>query len=123
MQILIIEPNTFRQRQLKLLLTALGNKSSDIESADCAEAGLRSLQSKRFGCCFLAASLSGTESCVRIIEQARGGIGTRSVPIIVFGEATEGMVVAAKKAGAWAVLAMPLSLEVVENVIQHVLMK
>jgi DNA-binding NtrC family response regulator len=123
MQILIIEPNTFRLRQIKLLLTALGKKSSDIEGTDSAEAGLSSLRSKRFGCCFLAASLSTNESCVRVIEQIREGMMTRSVPIIVFGEATEGMVMSATKAGAWAFLGMPLSLEAVENVIRQVLEK
>jgi DNA-binding NtrC family response regulator len=120
MQIVIIESNTFRQRQLKMLLTMLGNKASDVELTDSAAAGLSVLRAKRFDCCFLAVELSGQVKCVTVIEEIRSGLVLRSMPIIVLGEATTETVVAATKAGAQAFLTVPLSLENVESVFRQV---
>jgi CheY-like chemotaxis protein len=83
MKILIIDTESHRQRQLRLVLGALGHRTADVESAPELKPGLSALRARRFDLCFL--SLDAGEAAVATLEAARGGFASGSVPVIVFG--------------------------------------
>ena len=115
MKILIVEPDTNRQRQLRTILTSLGHKSADVETANDSKSALSLLRKKRFDCGFICMGSPQMDG-MELLKGLRGGASTKSLPLIVYsGEVTKENVIAAHEAGSSAFLAYPFSVSDVET--------
>src|SRR4051794_14030910 len=109
MNMLIVDPDANRQRQLRTILASLGYKTTNIDSIADLNAALATLQKKRFDCCFLAMTEPRTDS-YSVLKAIRAAVPTKAIPVIVFGsDATRENVLSAVEAGASSFLAYPFT--------------
>ncbi|MCB0323874.1 MAG: response regulator [Bdellovibrionales bacterium] len=117
MKILIVEPDTNRQRQLRTILSSLGHKSAEIESTLDSKGAISLLRKKRFDCSFISMA-PGQFDALELLKNIRTGGSSRTLPVIIYsGEVTKENVVSAHEAGSNAFLAYPFSVSDVESVI------
>ena len=115
MKILIVEPDAHKHRQLRTILTSLGHKSADIEGAIDKRSMTVLLRKRRFDFMFLDMQTEAGNS-VEMLKGIRGGVSTRTLPVIMFSaEVTKDSVMASHEAGANGFLAYPFSVSDVEN--------
>jgi len=121
MKILIVEPDTSRQRQLRTILASLGHKSGEIETVGDNKTAINTLRKKRFDCAFL--SMGPTMDALALLKEIRSG-SSKGLPSIVYSsEVTKENVVSAAEAGATTFLAYPFSVSDVENVVKQAILK
>jgi len=118
MKILIVEPDTNRQRQLRTILASLGHKSGELETVADAKAGINAVRKKRFDCAFI--TLTPPIDGLALVKEIRGSGSTKSMALIVYStEVTKENVISAKEAGATTFLAYPFSVSDVELVLKQ----
>lgn len=118
MKILIVESDTGRQRQLRTILTSLGHKSAETESASDGQAAIKMLRKKRFDCCFVSMS-SPQFDPLPLLKNIRSGGSSKNLPVVMFSsEATKEHVIASHEAGASGFLTYPFSVSDVEGAIR-----
>ena len=116
-RILLIEPGSSRQRQLRSLFTACGVKSVDIDSVDDMAKAVGLLRKRRYDLCFLATTLPGT-SLRDSISQVRSNSFGRPTLIVAVGPAlTREEVRLVLDSGVQGILTAPFSLAHVEEVL------
>ena len=118
MKILIVEPDTNRQRQLRTILSSLGHKSGELENALDVKAGINAIRKKRFDCAFV--TLTPPTDGLAFVKEIRGSNSTKSMALIVYSsEVTKENVISAAEAGATTFLAYPFSVSDVELVLKQ----
>lgn len=123
MKILIVEPEPNKQRQLRTILTSLGHKSADIETANDNRNALGTLRKKRFDCAFVEMNAGGVDG-MALLKDIRTGGSSRSLPVVMYSsEVTKENVIAAHETGANGFLAYPFSVSDVEGVIHRAIGK
>lgn len=122
MKILIIEPDTNRQRQLRTILASLGHKSGEIETVSDSKAASSTMKKKKFDCTFVGifSNFDGHS----IVKEIRASATNKSIPCIVYSsEITKESVIAAKESGANNIVGYPFSVSDVELVIKQIFPK
>ena len=115
MKILIVEVDSGRQRQLRTILSSLGHKSAEIESAGDQKSAISLLRKKRFDCSFVSMSCPQFDS-IELLKNIRTGGSSRNLPVVMYStEVTKDNVVASHEAGASGFLAYPFSVSDVEG--------
>ncbi|HMO18072.1 MAG TPA: response regulator [Oligoflexia bacterium] len=114
MRILITESDATRQRQLRTILTSLGHKSADIETASDSKSALSMIRKKRYDVAFFChegSSFNGLE----LIRELRGGT-SKSLPIVLFSpNMSREILLEANQVGANGFLSYPFSVSDVED--------
>ena len=117
MKILIVEPDTNKQRQLRTILTSLGHKSADVETTNDKKGAISLLRKKRFDCAF-ADMDEETVAAIDLVKDVRSGGSSRGLPIILYSAVvTKESVLSSHDAGARGFLAYPFSVSTVEAAI------
>jgi CheY-like chemotaxis protein len=119
MKILIAEPVTTRQRQLRTVLSALGHRSSDIEVVTDPSATLTAAKQRHFDCVFV----SHTERFdgVALVQEVRRDSHLQSLPVVLYSpRLTKEVILAVAGAGTRHFLAYPFTVRDVEAVIRAV---
>lgn len=117
MKILIVEPDTNRQRQLRTILSSLGHKSGEIESVPDSKTAISVIRKKRFDCCFICLGAAGLDA-IDLLKNIRSGGSSRSLPVVIFSpDVTKENVITSHESGANGFLAYPFSVSDVETVL------
>lgn len=117
MKILIVEPDTSRQRQLRTILSSIGHKSGEIETANDSKGAISLLRKKRFDISFVAMDAEQFDA-LELLKNIRTGGSSRGLPVVMYTpDVTKDKVVGAHEAGASGFLAYPFSVSDVETVI------
>lgn len=115
MRILIIDPSSSRQQQLRSILTTLGVRSNEIDVSDSLVAATKEVGRHRFDVCF-PALLNDLDGLVAFIQAARSSALNGSTAIYPFAPGvTRELVMEVKRAGANGLLALPFTLAGVET--------
>ena len=121
MKILIVEPDTSRQRQLRTILASLGHKSGEIESVSDNKSAVNTLRKKRFDLAFIA--MGPSLDALGLLKEIKSG-SSKGLPAIVYSsEVTKENVVSAHEAGAATFVAYPFSVSDVETVVNQAIAK
>lgn len=116
MRILITESDATRQRQLRTILTSLGHKSADIETAADTKSALSMIRKKRFDVAFFCHD-SGSFNGLDLIKELRGGT-SKSLPVVLFSpNMSRDILLEANQVGANGFLSYPFSVSDVEDAI------
>lgn len=117
MKILIVEPDTNRQRQLRTILSSIGHKSGEIETATDDKGAISLLRKKRFDISFVSMD-APQYNAMDLLKNIRSGGSSKSLPVVMYTpEVTKDKVVGAHEGGANGFLAYPFSVSDVENVL------
>ncbi len=115
MKILLIEPDSHKQRQLRTILTSLGHRSADIEAASDRKTATSLVRKKKFDCSFLTMEGAGVDA-VDFLKDVRTSGSSRTLPIIVYSnEVTKEKIVAAHEAGSSGFVSYPFSVSDIES--------
>ncbi len=117
MKILIVEPDTNKQRQLRTILTSLGHRSGDVETVNDKKGAISLLRKKRFDCAF--ADMDAEEvAAIDLVKELKTSGTSRTLPVVVYSAlVTKENVVSSHDAGAKGFLAYPFSVSTVEAAI------
>lgn len=119
MLVLIIDPNTKRQQQLRSVLASLGHRSSDVESCRDPEAGAVMLRKKRYDVCFFAFDPPVAKYFETLKDAGRGTFARPTAIVAMSATTTREFVRTAVMSGAATFLASPFSVEAVEGVLRR----
>jgi len=115
MKILIIDNEMTRQRNLRSILTSLGLKSADIESADDPVTGIVSMKKKTFNVVFLFKEFPKTTG-VEVVREIRSNSRLRNIPIVMYSpDVNKEIILESVQAGANGFLGYPFSVSDVES--------
>lgn len=114
MKILILDPDTARQRQLRLILGSLGRKSSEILAVADPKDAVRVIRGGAVGCCFFTLSRPHFDPLATIGE-IRSTDAFKRLPIITVGvNAVAEDVAEAARAGVTYFLTYPFTADNVQ---------
>jgi len=117
MKILIAEPDTNRQRQLRTILSSLGNKSAEIETANDNKAVQSFTRKKRYEILFVSHCPDEGLDGIQLVKEMRGG-SNKSIPIILFSTKMDrDLVLLSHQTGASGCLGYPFSVSDVEEIL------
>ena len=119
MKLFIIDNEVTRQRNLRSILSSLGYKSAEVESADDPSNGIAALKKKAFNACFVFLGLPKV-SGLDVVKEIRANSRLKSLPVIVYsGEVSKENVMESVQAGASGFLGYPFSVSDVESALKH----
>ena len=119
LKVFIIDNEVARQRNLRSILSSLGYKSGDVESADDPNNGLSALKKKHYNALFVYLTMPKMGG-LDVIRDARSNARLKSLPIIVYSsEVSKENVMEAVQAGANGFLGYPLSVSDVASALRH----
>ncbi len=114
MKILITESDPNRQRQLRTILTSLGHKSANIETASDGKSTMSSARKKKFDMMFLCHEIGGING-LELIKELKSS-SFKSVPIILFSpNLSKEVLLEGHQIGANGFLSYPFSVNDVES--------
>ena len=123
MKILIAEPDTNRQRQLRTILSSLGHKSAEIETAIDNKSAQSLTRKKRFEIMFTSHCPDEGMDGVQIVKDMRSG-SNKSLPIVLFSTKMDrDLVLMAHQIGASGCLGYPFTVSDVEEVLTKIFKK
>lgn len=116
MRILITENDPNRQRQLRTILTSIGHKSAEIETASDSKTALSMIRKKKFDVAFFCYENDGVNG-LELIKELRGGT-SKSLPVVLFSpNLSREILLEANQVGANGFLSYPFSVSDVETAI------
>jgi len=114
MRIIIAEPDTSRQRQLRTILTSLGHKSADVETALDSKTTMSLLRKKRFDIAFFCHAPLSFDG-LKLVQDIRSS-NSKSLPIVLYSSSLDReTLLSANECGANGFLAYPFSVSDVED--------
>ena len=114
MKILISENDPTRQRQLRTILTSLGHKSANIETATDGKSTMSSAKKKKYDIMFLCHDSTGLNA-IEILKELKSS-SSKNVPIIFFSPSmSKEVLLEAHQIGACGFLTYPFSVSDVED--------
>lgn len=114
MRIIIAEPDTARQRQLRTILTSLGHRSAEVETFTDSKGTLSAIRKKRFDIGFFA-HIPSVFDGLKLIKDLRSGT-SKSLPVVLYSTSLDrDTLISANENGANGFLAYPFSVSDVEN--------
>ena len=114
MRIIIAEPDTARQRQLRTILTSLGHRSGDVETFTDSKGTLSAVRKKRYDLGFFS-HIPGIFDGVKLVKDLRNGI-SKSMPVVLYSTLLDReTLLSANESGANGFLAYPFSVSDVEG--------
>jgi CheY-like chemotaxis protein len=118
MKILIAEPVTSRQRQLRTVLAALGHRSSDIEVVTDPSSTLAAMKQRHFDC-VITSHTEGFDGAA-LVHEIRRDSHLQSLPVVLYSpKLTKELILAVAGAGTRHFLAYPFTVRDVEAVIHN----
>jgi CheY-like chemotaxis protein len=115
MKILIIDSEMTRQRNLRSILSSLGYKSAEIDSADDPNVGISNMKKKTYNVVFMYREFPKV-SGIEILQEIRSNARFRGVPIVLYSsEINKDVIVEGVQAGANSFLGYPFSVSDVES--------
>lgn len=116
MRIIIAEPDAGRQRQLRTILTSLGHKSAEVDTATDNKTTLSLVRKKRYDIAFFCHT-PGSFDGLKLVTELRSGT-SKSLPIVIYSSSLDReTLLNANQCGANGFLAYPFSVSDVENAI------
>ena len=116
MRIIIAEPDTNRQRQLRTILTSLGHKSAEVDTTTDSKSTLSNIRKKRYDLGFFCHT-PGTFDGLKLVVDLRGST-SKSLPVVIYSSSMDReTLLQANQCGANGFLAYPFSVSDVENAI------
>lgn len=123
MNILIVDAEASRQRNLRSILSSIGYKSGDVESMDDGPNAIGALKKKRFDCVFIATNVPRLDG-MEMLKEMRGNSRMKDMPVVMFSsEVSRDVVLNAIQTGANAFLSTPFSVSDVELALKQALKK
>jgi CheY-like chemotaxis protein len=114
MKILITENDPVRQRQLRTILTSLGYKSANIETATDGKSAISTIKKKKFDMLFLCHEAGGLNG-LELIGELKGS-SLKGTPIILFSpNLSKEVLLEGHQIGANGFLSYPFSVNDVET--------
>ena len=116
MRIIIADPDTARQRQLRTILTSIGHRSADVETTVDNKSTLSTIRKKRFDVGFFCHT-PGSFDGLKLVQDLRSST-SKSLPVVVYSSSMDReTLLEANQCGANGFLAYPFSVSDVENAI------
>jgi DNA-binding response OmpR family regulator len=114
MKILITENDPNRQRQLRTILTSLGHKSANIETAADGKSAMNIIKKKKFDILFLCHETGGLNG-LELLKEFKN-TSSKSTPVILFSpNLSKEVLLEGHQIGANGFLSYPFSVNDVES--------
>lgn len=114
MNILIIENDPNRQRQLRTILTSIGHKSANIEAASDSKSASSLLRKKKYEVIFVCHENGGLNG-LELIKELKGGAAKGTAIILFSPNLSKDVLLEAHQIGANGFLSYPFSVNDVET--------